>query len=450
MTAPTLNQERLSLDEARMLAVIAQRLDRRPSPIRARTRAKQRILELIRHLGAIQIDTISVISRSHVTVLWSRLGQYDPALFDELYYPDGHLMEYWAHAAAFAPIETLPHYRRGMAVFREKYGEPGTWAHRERELVERVLATIRERGPLSSRDFERPDGPRPEPWEWYGGKPDRQALEYLWTVGDLMVQRRQGFQRVYEVTERIAPHIINHQPTSLEEDQRHFASTSLRAMGVALAPWVADYFRSGSMRYVKLSEVPGVMASLASEGQAIPVEIEGIKEQAWLDPTMVPKLTDLRAGRGRPTLTTLLSPFDNLIWYRPRTSALFGFEYRLECYTPAPKRRYGYYNMPILHRGRLVGRVDPSYDRRKKVLTIKAAHLEPSVRPTPALVSAVAGALTDLAGFLGGQTVVVERSDPEPFAAMLNEQLGVVSPGRDADVSPVVKIDLPAEEEAAS
>lgn len=428
MTAPNLNQERLSLYEARMLSVIAQRLDRRPSPIRSRARSKQRILELVRHLGAVQIDTISVISRSHETVLWSRLGKYDPTLFDEIYYPDGELFEYWAHAAAFVPIETLPHYQRGMQWYRDKYEAPDSWAVREQELVERVLAKIRERGPLASRDFERPEGPRPEPWEWYGGKPDRQALDHLWSRGDLMVQRRQGFQRVYDLTERIAPHIVNHEPTTLEEDQRHFASTSLRAMGVALAPWVADYFRTWGARHVQLGKVPAVMASMVSEGQAIPVEIEGIKEQAWLDPSMIAPLVDLRAGRGRPTVTTLLSPFDNLIWYRPRTAALFGFEYRLECYTPAPKRRYGYYNMPILHRGRLVGRVDPSFDRRARVLTIKAAHLEPSVRLTPALADAVAGALADLAGFLGGQAVVVQQSDPAPFATMLNERLGTAAP----------------------
>jgi uncharacterized protein YcaQ len=157
---------------------------------------------------------------------------------------------------------------------------------------------------------------------------------------------------------------------------------------------------------------------------------------------MISRLADLRAGRGRPTLTTLLSPFDNLIWYRPRTAALFGFEYRIECYTPAPKRRYGYYNLPILHRGRLVGRVDPSYDRRARLLTIKAAHLEPSVRPTPALVGAVAGALIDLAGFLGGQSVVVQQSDPEPFAAMLNERLSPIAATR-------LNMDVPVAEAAS-
>lgn len=418
------NQERLTLDEARMLSVIAQRLDRRPSPVRSRARRKQRILELVQHLGAVQIDTISVISRSHETVLWSRLGQYDPALFDEIYYPDGKLFEYWAHAAAFVPIEMLPHFQRGMAAFREKYEQPDRWAAREEEVVERVLATIRERGPLASRDFERAEGPQPDPWTWYGGKPERQALDHLWSRGDIMVQRRQGFQRVYDLTERVAPHIVDHDRTALEDDQRLFASTAMRAMGVGLAAWVADYFRTGGVRHVTLATVPSVMESLANDGLVIPVEIAGISEQAWLDPSMVGRLADLRTGRGRPTLTTLLSPFDNLIWYRPRTSALFGFEYRIECYTPAAKRQYGYYSLPILHRGRLVGRVDPSFDRRTKVLTIKAAHLEPLVRPTPALVGAVAGALTDLAVFLGGQEVVVQQSRPVALAALLNERLG--------------------------
>ncbi|MDQ3696096.1 MAG: winged helix DNA-binding domain-containing protein [Chloroflexota bacterium] len=415
--------ERLTLDEARMLAVIAQRLDRRPAAVRSPERVKQRLLETVRHLGCVQIDTISVISRSHETVLWSRLGAFDPALFDELYYPDGALMEYWAHAAAFVPIEALPFYLRAMAKYRERYETPGSWAEREAATLDRVLAAIRERGPLGSRHFERSGGPRADPWTWWGGKPERQALDHLWSRGDLMVQRRQGFQRTYDLTERMAPELSRGEPPSEAAEQRHFVATALRAMGIGTAAWVADYFRTGWVRHVDPRSTGAELALMASEGLAVPAEVEGLQEPAWLDPTMLPKLAELRSGRGRPTLTTLLSPFDNLIWYRPRTAALFGFEYRIECYTPAAKRIYGYYTLPILHRGRLVGRIDPSYDRRHRRLTIKAVHLEPRVRPTPALASAVAVALRDLSGFLGGGEITVLRSDPEPFGAMLSERM---------------------------
>lgn len=406
-----------------MLAVIAQRLDRRPLLARSRRLVKQRLLALVRHLGCIQIDTISVISRSHETVLWSRLGAYDPALFDELYYPDGELFEYWAHAAAFVPIETLPFYRRAMVRYRDKHEADGSWAEREIATLDRVLARIRDQGPAGSRHFERPDGPRPNPWTWYGGKPERQALDHLWSRGDLMVQRRQGFQRVYDLTERIAADLAARPLPTEAEDRRHFVSTALSAMGVATPAWVADYFRFGSMRHVSLAQAPPELTSLADERLAVPVEIESISGPAWLDPALLPRLAELRAGRGRPRLTTFLSPFDNLIWYRPRTAALFGFDYRVEFYTPAPKRIYGYYTLPILHRGRLVGRIDPSFDRRAHRLTIKAVHLESGVRPNAALADAVAAALRDLAGFLGGNEIVVERSDPDAFASMLNDRL---------------------------
>ena len=423
MTSQNVSYERLTHDEARMLAVIAQRLDRRPPPARSRSVVKQRLLELVRHLGCVQIDTISVISRSHETVLWSRLGAYDPTLFDELYHPDGALFEYWAHAAAFVPIETLPFYRRAMARYRTKYEGAGSWAEREAATLDRVLVRIRDHGPAGSRHFERPDGPRPDPWTWYGGKPERQALDHLWSRGDLMVQRRQGFQRVYDLTERIAPELMLGPMPTEAEDRRHFASTALRAMGVATPAWVADYFRFGGMRHLSLAQAPVELAALVEAGQAVPVEIESIAGPAWLDSALLPRLAELRAGRGRPTLTTFLSPFDNLIWYRPRTSALFGFDYRIECYTPASKRIYGYYTLPILHRGRLVGRLDPSYDRRARRLTIKAIHLEPGVRPTTFLVEAIAGALGDLVAFLGGTQTIVERSNPDSLAAMLNDRL---------------------------
>jgi uncharacterized protein YcaQ len=137
----------------------------------------------------------------------------------------------------------------------------------------------------------------------------------------------------------------------------------------------------------------------------------------------VGRLAELRAGRARPTLTTLLSPFDNLVWHRGRTLALFGFDYRLESYTPAPKRRYGYYTLPILHRGRLVGRLDPSYDRRARVLTVRALHLEPGVGPTAGLAGGIAWALRDLAAFLGATEIGVPRSDPEGFAGQVRAAL---------------------------
>lgn len=432
--------DRLTRDEARALAVIAQRLDRRPPPTRDRAVAKARLLATIRALGCVQIDTISVVARSHETVLWSRLGPYDPALLAELHYPDGALFEYWAHAAALVPIETFPFYRRAMIDYRARHEGTGSWASDQAATLARVLATVEHQGPTASRHFARPDGPRPEPWAWWGGKPDRRALDHLWSRGDLMVLRREGFERVYDLTERVLPGAHAGDPPSAAEERRFFAGSALAALGVATPRWTADYFRSGARPLVSPRHAAAELRALAGEGLAQPVAVDGLTEPAWLDVALLPRLADLRAGRRRPTLTTLLSPFDNLIWHRGRTEELFGFAYRLESYTPAARRRYGYYTLPILHRGRLVGRVDPVYDRRGRVLTVKAVHLEPGVRPTAALVAALAGALGDLAAFLGGGDTRVLACDPLDLEPALAAALtgNATSIGRASAVAPPV------------
>ena len=403
---------RLSHDEAQVLAVIAQGLDRRPPARLART--KDLLLATIRQLGCVQLDTISVISRSHETVLWSRLGAYDPSLIAELYYPDGAVIEHWVHAAAIAPTEVFPYLRRTM----ERMGQDG-WAQANPEVLQRVREAVGERGPLQSRHFERPDGPKAEAWSWWGGKPERQALDALWSTGELIVLKRDGFQRTYELTDRRFPSLRAGDVPPLPEQHRWFTTRALAALGVATPRWVADYFRTGGRPHVPPKVAAEELRGLAAVGAAVPVEVEGLPEPAWLSPQAAQLLPEVRAGERRPVLTTLLSPFDNLIWHRGRTADLFGFDYRIECYTPASKRRYGYYNMPILHRGRLVGRLDPSYDRRTRTLTVRALHLESDVRPGAPLARAVAGALGDLLGFLGGQDIGILRSDPPEFAAVV-------------------------------
>lgn len=405
----------LSRGEARNIAVAAQGLDRRP---RGRV-TKDRIRSLIDHLGCIQLDTISVISRSHETVVWSRLGPYNRVLLAELHYPDRYVMEYWAHAAALVPISFFPLFRRTM----ERYREQHAWARDNRELLDRVLSRVRETGPLRSSDFARPDGPRPEAWDWWGGKPDRRALDALWTMGDLMVLKRDGFQRTYEVTDRVLPDAHGEPPPPLEAQHLAFTRVALGALGITTARWTADYFRTGGRPHVPPAAAARALDTLIEAGQAIPVAIEGIPARAWLASEQLALLEQLRAGRQQPTLTTLLSPFDNLIWYRPRTAELFGFDYRLECYTPAPKRLYGYYSLPILHRGRLIGRLDPSYDRRTRVLTIKSLHLETGIRLSDAIARSIAGALRDLAQFLGASDIVLIFSNPPDVALRIQREI---------------------------
>lgn len=405
----------LTLDEARKIAVAAQGLDRRP---RGRV-TKERIRELFDSLGCIQLDTISVISRSHETVVWSRLGHYDPMLLAELHHPDGYLMEYWAHAAALVPVSFFPLFHRTM----ERYREQHLWARENQELLSQVLQRIEKHGPLRSADFARPDGPRPAAWDWWGGKPDRRALDALWTTGDLMILKREGFQRTYELTERLLPAPVRGSPPPLAEQEDAFVRAALRALGIATARWTADYFRTGGRPHVPAKAALAALERLSASGETVPVLIEGLPGPAWLASDQLPLLESLRDGRQRPVLTTFLSPFDNLIWHRPRTAKLFGFEYRIECYTPAPKRRYGYYSLPILHRGRLIGRLDPSLNRRTGLLTIKRLHLEPEVRLSESIVRAIASALQDLASFLGAGEVTILESDPSQAATAIQRQI---------------------------
>jgi uncharacterized protein len=405
---------RLTRDEARLIAVAAQRLDRRPPANKPRTKAM--VEETIRAIGCVQLDTISVITRTHETVIWSRLGPYDPSHVAALHYPDGVLMEQWAHAAALVPIEFFPYLRRSMAFFKTRYEK---WFGENEALLDRVRGAIRERGPLQARFFERPPGPKPPEWTWYGGKPEREALDALWTIGELMVLKRDGFQRTYELTERLLPEAHEGPLPPLEEQHRWFVERALDCLGIATPRWIADYFRTGGMPHVRMPYARAELTAMAAEGKAFPVEVDGWSEPTWLSPTALATLDEIRAGRRRPTLTTLLTPFDNLIWHRGRTADLFGFDYKIEVYTPAPKRRYGYYNMPILHQGKLIGRLDPSYDRRAKVLTVKALHLEPGVKPTDRIAAATAFALRDLLTFLGGQDIGVLRSDPPEFGEMV-------------------------------
>jgi uncharacterized protein YcaQ len=396
---PRMTTLKLTIDEARWIAVIVQGLDRRPF---ARRPQKADLMAAIDRLGCIQLDTISVISRSHETVLWSRLGPYDTGLISQLYDPDQLITEYWAHAAAIIPTSVLPLFRAAMLAYRESSRWPA--GPKDREVHDRVLERIRTQGPISSRDIEVQEGTaRASAWDWYGNKPEREALSTLWTRGELVIRKRESsFARFYDLPERIVPDLWTTDLLSDEYRQRAFLCRAIRALGIFTADWASDYFRSGNRIHLSVREAKDLLVKFEKEGKIVPVEVPGIREAIWIDAERRETLDLLREGKGRPTLTTLLSPFDNLVWNRRRDEALWGFAYRLECYTPAHKRIYGYYTLPILHRGRLVGRLEPSFDRRAKVLTVKSLYLEPGERVTPPLVRAITRAIEDLVRFLGG------------------------------------------------
>lgn len=392
----------VSKREAQALAVIAQRLDRRPFTRKVR---KADILELIEHLGSVQLDAISVISRSHETVLWSRLGPYDPDLVTALFAPDNALTEYLVHAAAILPTSLLPLFRSHMEAVRAREAE---WLHEpENALVrEAVLERIRKDGPISSRHFEPPPGAeRKGAWDWWGTKPEREMLATLWYTGELMIHMRdRGFARHFDLAERVAPGFWDGDAIGVEERDRILARHAVRALGVTTARWADDYWRTGNRRHISAAKMKLLLPELAANGDIVSVTVEGIDLPIWMDPALVPRLDMLRNRTGWPTRTTFLSPFDSLTWNNDRGRMLWDFDYRLELYVPREKRQFGYYAMPILHRGRLIGRMDPSFDRKAKVLTVKALALESGVKPTSAISRAISAAFDELVLFLGGPT----------------------------------------------
>jgi hypothetical protein len=233
-----------------------------------------------------------------------------------------------------------------------------------------------------------------------------------------MVDRREGFQRYYDLAERVLPASAE-PPAYSVEDYRHWAVLrSASCLGVATAAQISDYYR------IRKPVARPIVQALAAEGELVPVEVESWKETAYLDPADLPLVEEIEAGGYQPALTAFLSPFDNLIWDRQRVLDLFGFDYRAEMYVPKAKRQYGYYVMPILHQGRLVGRLDPKADRQRNTLILRALYLEPDVPLTDGLVAGIAAALEEFMVFHGSTALSIEFSEPEslraPISAYLN------------------------------
>jgi uncharacterized protein len=401
----------LSIRAARALHLAAQGL---LSPPRKKA-LKADLLAAIRTMGVLQIDTISVVARSPYFVLWSRLGAYQQVWLEELL-AEGALFEYWAHEACFVPIEDYGWYRHRMkdpASLGWKYA--AKFIEEEAALVASVLAHIRANGPTRSADFERNDGKSGGWWDW---KPEKRSLEVLFTTGHLMVARRQSFHRVYDLTERVLPDWDDAHMPSLAQTQRDLLLKAVKALGLAKADWIGDYFRNGKTR------PRPELANMLEEGALIQIAVEGWDVPFYLHPDHLPLAQAAADGVLKSTVTTLLSPFDPVVWDRRRASELFGFDYKIECYTPEAKRRYGYFTLPILRAGALVGRVDAKAHRKEGVFEVKALHLEAGVRVTSALAQDVADALVRCAQWHTCPSLRVTRTDPATLAPLLRAALG--------------------------
>ena len=398
----------LTPSAARQVVTHVQGLARQPqAPAR-----KEDLLTTIQALGLLQIDTINIVARSPYLAMFSRLGAYKPAWLDELLV-EGRIFEYWAHAACFLPAEDYPLHRRLCIEGQHGWFSP-EWVEANRAAVDGVLAHIRANGPARSADFERSDGKKGSWWDW---KVEKRGLEYWFARGELMTARRQSFQRVYDLRERVRPDWDDRDAPPLEDVERELTLKAVRSLGIAKAGWVGDYFRRSRRA------TPALVRQLAADGLLLEVGVAGWDEPLYAHPDRRPLLADAEAGRLQAERTALLSPFDSLVWDRTRTRELFDFDFSIECYLPAPKRKYGYFLLPILHRGALVGRLDAKAHRKEKLFEVKALYLEPSVRPDEELAGALAGALRDCAAWHGATDLVVRRCEPEGFLPLLLNQI---------------------------
>lgn len=411
--------QQITRRQAAQISIAAQMLD-----LPGRRRASlDDVRRLADQLAVIQIDTICVVARSHYIIPWSRLGHYDPAWFDQLIYPDRQLFEYWGHAASFISRDLLPYFLSRMAERRQKFGpERNAWTAENSDVISAVRQKLSDDGPLTTLHFERPDPETPvEPWEWYGGKPTNQALDYLWHIGEAGINRRINFRREYDLIHRVLPEISTLGHPDIWTERLALADRALVAMGIARPEWLNDYFRTSWG--IRTNTPPGpseLLQTLVTKDRAIPVDVDGLGP-AFVSADYAGLLDDVLGGYVARR-TTLLSPFDNLIWDRQRTVELFDFEYRIECYTPAAKRIYGYFTLPILRRGRLVGRVDPKVDRKAGTFFVRSLHLEPGIQTSKRLIDDIRGTLHAFARWNGASQIVAE-SVPDSFREPLTGTL---------------------------
>ena len=405
----------LQLQQARNLHLAVQGL---LAPARARATRKSALAAIAR-MRLLQIDTIHVVARSPYLVLFSRLGDYEPRWLDELL-ARGEIFECWAHEACFAPIGDFDLHRHPSPI------RIGHWAHKSAALMQRehraeiesLIEHIRANGAVKSSDFERQVKGA---GGWWNRSNEKRWLEAGFVLGRLMIARRENFQRVYDLSERVLAKMkfAGIRDTRIDEAdiRREFLLGAVRALGITQARWIDDYFRLG--RKFKDAALEPYIAS----GELIRVAVRGWDNPAYLHRDHAPLLARAARGALRATHTALLSPFDPVVWHRERASAMFGFDYTIECYVPGHKRRYGYFVLPILHRGRLIGRLDAKAHRAQGEFEIKAIFLEPGVEPDESLLADVAAAIQRAADWHGTPKVIVRRSEPKQFAAMLRGAL---------------------------
>ena len=420
-----MSSQALSLGQARALHLAAQGLLNPPK----RTAKRADVLSVIERMALLQIDTIHVVSRSPYLVLHARLGDYPREWLEEAL-AQGKVFETWAHEACFAPMPDVLLHRQFNRDARKHWG----LAHAQkihatqRPHLDKLLEFIRTHGAVKSSDFERPAGTG---GAWWGWKDEKRWLEALFAVGELMVARREGFHRVYDLTERVAPDVLTAEAlagasgSALDAAQlrRHLVERSIAALGITQARWVNDYFR------MKPRLKDADLDALVLDGTVLRMAVDGWDAPVYVHSTHTSLLKKAVAGKLVATHSALLSPFDPVVWDRERASTLFDFDYRLECYTPQPKRVYGYFVLPILCRGELIGRLDAKAHRADGVFEVKMLHAQPGRQWDEQQVMEVARTVARSAVWHGTPNAVIAATQPSGLAAKVRRALQTVRAG---------------------
>jgi uncharacterized protein len=390
----------LSQEAVRGLMIAAQGLDDQQRP----AASKEVVRSIIRQLHMLQIDSISVVARAPYFVLWSRLGDYDPKWLDELL-EEVALFEHYSHAVCFVPIEDYPLYLAESRIF--DWRNPRKWLDEHSELADMVLNHIYDNGGTRASDFQSMDGQK---HTWENPKEEQIALDYLLYVGKLMVRERHNFQRVYDLRERIFPDADKLPAVSSDDARDQYVLYTIQAMGVTKTEWIASYYR------LKTGWVNAALKRLEKQNRVMKVAVDGWDKPGYIHPDDLTKVEAAAGGDTPQSRTTLLSPFDPLVQDRGRTLDLFNFDFPIEFYFPAAKRKYGYFSLPILYKNALIGRLDPKAHRKEGIFEVKALHLEPGVVVDDALIAAVKSTLQACADWHQTPQVIIRDTTEPGFA----------------------------------
>ena len=393
---------------ARRVALAAQGFGRSPQPGTVTPPVGARQLNaLIERLGLLQLDSVNVFERSHYLPAFARLGGYDKSILDRLTFrPRSAYIEYWAHEAAIIPVEQWPLWRWQMTAMRERDLERRAWPRENRLMLDWLRGELATRGPTTASAIEHDANKRRGPW--WGWSDVKEGLEYLFGWGEVVTAGRTRFERTYALPEQVLPASILDVEISRTDAHRALVERAARSLGIGTAADLADYYR------LKAAEVMPAIRELEDDGSLVAVTVAGWDKPAWLH-------RDARMPR-RISHVALLSPFDPVVWHRARAERVFGFHYRIEIYTPAPKRKFGYYTLPLLIDDAIVGRIDLKSDRQSGVLRVQSAWREAEASID---LDRVAALLREAAAWQGLERIeVVRRGDLSDSVAV---SLGIVS-----------------------